>query len=1239
MAKPLFRVKALFEYSSPHDDDLSFPNDQIINVTEEEDADWYYGEYEDTLGGKYEGLFPRNFVKMYEPETPPRPSRLSRSKKDLEPSVPSNEDNEVDRSAHSGPAPPQASFVPPSSNETPREEEPRPAAMSSTAQTARVSEIPSPGPPANLATKPASSISAKPALPQVIDKPGTGSFRDRINAFNKPAAPVAPMKPSVLGSSSNSSFIKKPFVPPPPSKNAYVPPPRGPPPQKAYRREEDPEVVAQSSNNAEGEERLGPTQLSGTVEEEEDAPKPTTLQDRIALLQKQQMEQAARHAEGAQKKEKPKRPPKKRMESQEHVLEQGDRANIEQPERANTGETAGKRFMDTAHDDPLSGARSISKSHKSREATPMASPTTAHIREFLSDANDADQSGAGDTEDAEEVSTGRDDSDEKPRSKPFTVPQKSQQPPAREADVGDQEDLAVEDELEEEEVDPEVKKRMEIRERMAKMSGGMGMAGMFRPAGGMSSMTSKKQGSVPNERKTSGNSTSGAADPPISRAPPVPIMPMPGLQVRSPEQEVDFAEVSKEETESPRSIYKARDPGEVLDMEDLKEEPLPPSRRSTERAAPPPVPQDRPVPPPPGNLREAPPLPTDRPIIPARVDSRPIHRVHPSQPLSPSGGSESDDEMSLPTRSLSLQVPASDDSRPSTRDGPPPIPFNAPPSSLPSRPRGPLSRVSDYEPPSSFLDSKERSPTIPLASTFTAKRSSRVPPIPGSSPVIPSSPQSRAPPPPPPTSTPTTRVSTGDGKVVSDAPKGRAFEQSDEEITEYEGDYDTDMAPGATRKEARKSHTRVSSLEDDSMTDEGTFHHSGLPSLGPPMSAAPRAVPPPPPSQPPRNHRQSSDMPRAPPPPPPPPPPSKEPTHEFQDEKPDPYHRVEPRQNGPEDQGSNTFEVPKTPLDEDPDNLYSASPPRHLLPRRPSEGFSQYNQPNSLSAPSRPIPRSSLEVQRTSTSIRRSTDAPRSSSEQGYIAAPIDLGPDSRWWAQPNLPPPVLQNRRDIIFEIEETSTTRRGGKQAITKTVYILYMDYSQTIVTAHFETKDPAAVSLEQRHEPPPARLRQDQLEDAHTRFGVRIGEGANSKREATVGDGSPQALVADLMSAFSEALPPVGVRAYGALVYANLQNATVQQFDEIRSGDIVTFRNAKFQGHRGPMKSKYAIDVGKPDHVGIVVDWDGTKKKVRAWEQGRESKKVRVESFRLSDMRSGEVKVWRVMARTWVGWEGQS
>lgn len=603
--------------------------------------------------------------------------------------------------------------------------------------------------------------------------------------------------------------------------------------------------------------------------------------------------------------------------------------------------------------------------------------------------------------------------------------------------------------------------------------------------------------------------------------------------------------------------------------------------------------------------------------------------------MSPSEGSESDDEMSLRAGNSSLKIPENEDSRPTSREGPS---STGPPLSLPIRPQGPQSRASAHGPSSPHTGSQEISPSSLIATSNLAKRPGRVPPIPAStsaSPAVPFAPQTRAPPPPRPVGVPSSRVSTGDSKRLSDTQRSPIHQYSDEEVTEYEGDYDTDMAPGATRKEALKSHARTSSLDDELMSDEVTYHHSGFPSLGPPMSAAPRAIPPPPPSQPPKSLRQSSEMPRA---PPPPPPPAKEQNFDLQqddvhDQSPDVYNND--KSSGPQ---SNGFGDSATPIDDDPDNLYPASPPRRNMPPLPSPGIPQYESPSTLSTMGRPAPRQSLDVQRTSTSNRRSMDAPRQSSEQGFIAGDIDVGQDSMWWAQPNTIPPILQNRRDLIYEMEETSTTGRGGKHVMTRTLYILYMDYSQTVVSAQFETKNPVAVSLKQDHEPPPPRLRQDQLEDAHSRFGSTIGENASSKKDNTVGDGTPQALVLELLTSLSDALLPVGIRAYGALVYANLANATVQQFDEIRSGDIVTFRNSRFQGHRGPMKSKYSIDVGKPDHVGIVVDWDGTKKKIRAWEQGREGKKVRIESFKLSDMRSGEVKVWRVMARSWVHWEEQ-
>lgn len=52
--KTPFKVKAIFEYKSDFEDDLSFPVGQLITVTEVEDEEWYTGTY----NGK-SGMFPK----------------------------------------------------------------------------------------------------------------------------------------------------------------------------------------------------------------------------------------------------------------------------------------------------------------------------------------------------------------------------------------------------------------------------------------------------------------------------------------------------------------------------------------------------------------------------------------------------------------------------------------------------------------------------------------------------------------------------------------------------------------------------------------------------------------------------------------------------------------------------------------------------------------------------------------------------------------------------------------------------------------------------------------------------------------------------------------------------------------------------------------------------------------------------------------------------------------------------
>ncbi|KAL9945836.1 hypothetical protein ACHAP6_004406 [Verticillium nonalfalfae] len=517
-----------------------------------------------------------------------------------------------------------------------------------------------------------------------------------------------------------------------------------------------------------------------------------------------------------------------------------------------------------------------------------------------------------------------------------------------------------------------------------------------------------------------------------------------------------------------------------------------------------------------------------------------------------------------------------------------------------------------------------------MAPPAPSKRNSRPPPpIPGAAPAVPAG-QTRPPPPPPPGG-PLSRQSTLDTSSAVPLSSGRHVEADDEEVTEYEGDYDTDIASSAPHKDALKSHARDSSIEDVTPV-RSPATDAPPPSFPPPIptGTAPRAVPPPVPTQapqapppvpsqapqpPPADKRRSVDVPRA---APPPPPPGKEAATPSHDEEYDPYNYSAPPRTSTYGQ--------RTPKIEE-EAYYQSPPPL------PSPG-PQTRAPPPAPPANRAPGRQSLDVSRPSVNIRRSIDAHRPSMESGFIANDIDLATQSGWWRQAKQVPPVLQGRRDLYYESDETTSNHQGAT-IVTRTIYVLFQDYSQTIITVAFDPNDQSDVEAEQRHEPPPRALRQDQLEQAYERYGRVIANAVTSKKDSVIGDGTPQALVHELLRPFQDVLLPVGTRGYGALVYSNLANASTQQFDEIRAGDIVSIRNAKFQGKHGPMHAKYTAEVGKPDHVGVVAEWDGTKKKVRAWEQGRENKKVKMESFKLDDLRSGEVKVWRVMPRSWVGW----
>lgn len=518
MAAPLFRVKASYEYRSQHEDDLNFQVGQIITVTEEEDDDWYVGEYTDASGETKSGLFPKNFVERYEPAPPPRPARTARPKP-AEAPPPAQIDEPSEPEPH----------VVPIAMEKSVEELPAPSApVEKSVASAAASQ------PANAQEQPPSAPKPTPAAPKSSKGPPppvaekSSSFRDRIAAFNKPAAaPIAPFKPS---SAATNTFIKKPFVAPPPARDSYVPPPRESAPQKVYRRDEDPEIAEKMAQDQEDAERAG---LAPTEGHEEEEVKTVSLKDRIALLQKQQMEQAARRAEHVHKK-RPERPQKKRTGSYDRE-ENAPRDGVD----TDAAEVTTRDSSDT----PQNGARAPPPRKPSRG---LKSPAiSSHDREMFSDGNDADQSAAGET--TEDAGASTLDEDEE-ASKSFHQAAAVAAP--QEEEAGDEGDATEE----EDEMDEETRRQIDLRERMAKLSGGMGMAGMFGPQPGIA-MPGMAGGLKKKKPTLEAKPTEDTEPVPASPPQRLPMIPIPGMGgVIRPnivaEPEAEGVDEEEEETEA-----------------------------------------------------------------------------------------------------------------------------------------------------------------------------------------------------------------------------------------------------------------------------------------------------------------------------------------------------------------------------------------------------------------------------------------------------------------------------------------------------------------------------------------------------------------------------------------------------------------------------------------------------------------------------------------------------------------
>lgn len=510
MSGHLFKVKSLYEYNSPHDDDLHFGSDQIITVTQEEDDEWYSGEYVNESGVKLQGIFPKNFVEIYEQAVPSRSTHKTDQNEIEGPqeTKPASTNSESELLHSAGNLKLDRDHAIPSAQESSSaQSELNPPIVDSLP-----SVIPTEGPKTSSSLV---SSSEKPASSPIFEKPVSSSFKDRVAAFNKFSPISPPFKPGGFIPGNSNTFVKKPFIAPPPSKNAYIPLPRDQIIPKVSRKDDD-QGEKKNQLDTQGKAEISSSFIADAATTDE--PKPTSLKERIALLQKQQLEQASRSYDAALKKDKSKRTAKKQPDRKSSIqtTDEGSNAHSESSEPKSDN-----RRVSLEDDEQNQCSRS--KSSFDADSRLLCEETRASVSRVSNESHEAgkkDQNHTNDTNEIPEKSVpdrnpiglpkgyendglnhgeesqtddkynneDNDDKNEKDEKddKDGKDDKDDNEDNEDNDDNDDNEDNDDNDDNEEDEdneIDAEIRRKEELRIRMAKLGGGIGMHGIFAPPG------------------------------------------------------------------------------------------------------------------------------------------------------------------------------------------------------------------------------------------------------------------------------------------------------------------------------------------------------------------------------------------------------------------------------------------------------------------------------------------------------------------------------------------------------------------------------------------------------------------------------------------------------------------------------------------------------------------------------------------------------------------------------------
>lgn len=258
--------------------------------------------------------------------------------------------------------------------------------------------------------------------------------------------------------------------------------------------------------------------------------------------------------------------------------------------------------------------------------------------------------------------------------------------------------------------------------------------------------------------------------------------------------------------------------------------------------------------------------------------------------------------------------------------------------------------------------------------------------------------------------------------------------------------------------------------------------------------------------------------------------------------------------------------------------------------------------------------------------------------QKSFKARDLDIASERWWRCRPVQPPSSVTSLDDVFIRLQGTSSLVKG----VTISQYELIVirdDYSKTVVNVKFEDNpdDESSTELTQSHYHPPEPYEVSKLQSLSYTFGPQIVSRAKAKEDEKGFKGiEGSTFVKTIIQSLGNALEPVG-STFGQVIYhcnviqdSKGSQPEIHVMDDIRPGDVVACYGASFKGKGIGHNSMNLGSLVNP-HIGVVYENDIKKNKFKAF--GIFNGKVELMSYRLDELRSGSIVVYRVLDKTFI------